>query len=47
MHRHLVITGVSLSGPIPGWGPVMSAFGELLLGGDLSSQRLDKVRDTQ
>jgi hypothetical protein len=47
MHRHLAITGVSLSGPIPGWGPVMSTFGEMLLGGDLSLKRLNPIHDTR
>ena len=47
MRRHLAITGVSLSGPIPGWGPVMSTFGEMLLGGDLSSQCLSETHDTR
>ena len=46
MRRHLAITGVSLSGPIPGWGPVMSPIGEiLLLGGNLSSNRLNEIHD--
>ena len=47
MHRHLAITGVPLSGPIPGWGRVMSTFGEMLLGGDLSSQCLSETHDTR
>jgi hypothetical protein len=47
MHRYLAITGVPLSGPIPGWGPVMSTIGEmLLLGGNLSSDRLGETHDT-
>jgi hypothetical protein len=43
MHRHLAITGSIL-----GWGPVMSTIGQmLLLGGDLSSERLGKPHDTR
>ena len=48
MRRHLAITGVSLSCPIPGWGPVVSTIGEMLsLGGDLSSQCLSETHDTR
>ena len=47
MRRHLAITGVSLSGPIPGWGPVVSTLGEMLRGGDFSSQRLNPIHDTR